>query len=120
MNAVFNMSDLLFMPSYAELFPMSILEAANVKKPVLLRDLNEYVDILFKEKDCYAIGKDIDQFDEQIKKFASDKKYYEHYVKGSEYISNYYNKEKIRDIWREYYPRILAKWKDKKKIKQEK
>ena len=120
MNVVFNMSDLLFMPSYAELFPMSILEAANVKKPVLLRDLNEYVDILFKEKDCYAIGKDIDQFDEQIKKLASDKKYYEHYAKGSEYISNYYNKEKIRDIWREYYPRILAKWKDKKKIKQEK
>ena len=120
MNGVFNISDILFMPSLAELFPMSILESANVKKPVLLRDLNEYKEILFQNKDCYAIGNNVEEFDEQVKKLANDNKYYQHYVRGSEYISNYYNKERITNIWREYYPRILEKWRSKKKIKQAK
>lgn len=117
MNKLFNMSDILFMPSLAELFPMSILEAVNVDKPVLLRDLYEYKEILFQEKDCYAVGNNVDEFDNQIKKFATDKKYYDHYVEGSRYISKYYNKENIKNIWREYYPRILEKWRKKKKIK---
>ena len=117
MNDVFNMSDILFMPSLAELFPMSILEAANVKKPVLLRDLPEYKEILFQEKDCYAIGNNVEEFDEQVKKLANNNKYYDHYVKGSEYISEFYNKDRIKKIWREYYPRILEKWRSKKKIK---
>ena len=41
------MADLLLMPSYNELFPMSILEAVNSEKPVLLRDLDLYRGILF-------------------------------------------------------------------------
>jgi 1,2-diacylglycerol-3-alpha-glucose alpha-1,2-galactosyltransferase len=48
MNDIFNMSDVLFMPSFNELFPMAILEAVNAHKPVLLRDLDLYVDILFE------------------------------------------------------------------------
>jgi 1,2-diacylglycerol-3-alpha-glucose alpha-1,2-galactosyltransferase len=43
------MSDVLFMPSFNELFPMAILEAVNAHKPVLLRDLDLYVDILFEK-----------------------------------------------------------------------
>ena len=35
MNSIFNMSDALFMPSFSELFPMSILEAVNSHKPVV-------------------------------------------------------------------------------------
>ena len=35
MNDIYNMSNLLFMPSYNELFPMSILEAVNLKRPVV-------------------------------------------------------------------------------------
>lgn len=44
MNEIFNMADVLFMPSFSELFPMSILEAVNSSKPVLLRDLELYVE----------------------------------------------------------------------------
>ena len=36
MNSMYNMADVLFMPSYNELFPMSILEAINSHKPLLL------------------------------------------------------------------------------------
>ena len=117
MNEVFNISDMLFMPSLSELFPMSILEAANCEKPVLLRDLDLYEDILFKNKGCYAYGNNVDEFDQQIKKMASDKAYYEKLVKGILEISKFYNKEYVQNIWKEYYPRILNKWSDKKKIK---
>ena len=118
MNGIFNMSDLLFMPSFSELFPMSILEAVNSQKPVLLRDLDLYEEILFKDKECYAVGKDVDEFDQQIKKLASDKSYYEKYSKGSQVISDFYSKEHVKNLWREYYPRIYNKWKDTKTFRK--
>ena len=112
MNGIFNMCDLLFMPSLSELFPMSILEAVNSMKPVLLRDLDLYEEILFKDKDCYAVGSNCDEFDAQVKKLASDKEYYNHYSEGSKVISDFYSKEHVKNIWREYYPRVYNKWKD--------
>ena len=117
MNGIFNMCDLLFMPSLSELFPMSILEAVNSQKPVLLRDLDLYEEILFKDKDCYAIGKNVDEFDAEVKKLAEDPKYYEHYSKGSQVISDFYSKEHVKSIWREYYQRIYNKWKNSPKKK---
>ena len=117
MNGIFNMCDLLFMPSLSELFPMSILEAVNSQKPVLLRDLELYEEILFKDKDCYAIGKNVDEFDAEVKKLAEDPKYYEHYSKGSQVISDFYSKEHVKNIWREYYQRIYDKWKQSPKKK---
>ena len=120
MNEVFNISDMLFMPSFAELFPMSILEAANCEKPVLLRDLSLYEDILFKNKGCYAFGNNVDEFDKEIKRIASNKSSYEKLVKGSMEISRFYNKEYVKNFWREYYPRILNKWSNKKKIRPSK
>ena len=117
MNGIFNMCDLLFMPSFDELFPMSILEAVNSRKPVLLRNLELYEDILFNEKDTYAKANDIDGFCEQINKLSSDKKYYEHYQEGSKYISDFYSKEHVNNLWREYYQRIYEKWKLLKKLK---
>lgn len=120
MNGIFNMADLLFMPSLSELFPMSILEAVNSFKPVLLRDLDLYEEILFKDKEAYAYGKNVDEFDEQVKKLASDKKYYAKYSEGSKLISDFYSKEHVKNIWREYYPRVLKKWEGKKKIKKAK
>ena len=117
MNNIFNCADMLFMPSLSELFPMAILEAVNSFKPVLLRDLELYEEILFKDKECYAVGTNVDEFDEQVKKLASDKKYYEKYSNGSKVISDFYSKEHVKNIWREYYPRILEKWALKKKLK---
>ena len=117
MNGIFNLCDILFMPSLSELFPMSILEAVNSQRPVLLRDLDLYEEILFKDQDCYAVGKNVDEFDQQVKKLAEDKYYYLHYSKGSQVISDFYSKEHVKNIWREYYPRILEKWRPKKKIK---
>lgn len=120
MNGIFNMVDVLFMPSLSELFPMSILEAVNSFKPVLLRDLDLYEEILFKDKEAYAYGTNVDEFDAQVKKLASDKNYYKKYSEGARIISDFYSKEHVKNIWREYYPRVLKKWEDKKKIRKAK
>lgn len=117
MNGIFNMCDVLFMPSFDELFPMSILEAVNARKPILLRNLELYKDILFYLQDTYASAADVNGFCTQLQKLATDKDYYEHYQAGSQVISNYYSKEHVKNLWREYYQRIYLKWAPIKKIK---
>ena len=116
MNGIFNAADMLFMPSLSELFPMSILEAANSAKPILLRDLDLYRDILW---DTYARASDVPGFNAEIRKLALDKEYYEKYASLSHYVSEFYSKEHVGAMWREYYVRIFEKWKDnpKKRLK---
>jgi 1,2-diacylglycerol-3-alpha-glucose alpha-1,2-galactosyltransferase len=107
MNDIFNMSDVLFMPSFDELFPMSILEAANSSKPILLRNLELYQGILW---DNYASSANVAGFDEEIHRLHCDPEYYKMYSDKSNNIAVYYSKEHVGEMWREYYPRILAKW----------
>ena len=112
MNDIFNMSDVLFMPSFNELFPMAILEAVNAHKPVLLRDLDLYVDILFEK---YEKGHGVDDFVVGLQNLKNDKTLYDKASKNSAYISEFYSKEHVREIWREYYPRIYQKYLGHKK-----
>ena len=69
MNEVFNICDVLFMPSFIELFPMTILEACNVHKPFLVRDLDLYKPILFER---YCRGKNVVDFNNELKKLKND------------------------------------------------
>jgi len=103
MNNMFNMADLLFMPSYNELFPMAILEAVNVEIPVLLRDLELYKDILFKK---YLYGNTNEEFIKYIKELNENKDTYKKYSKLSKEISDYYSKENILKIWKNFYQNI--------------
>ena len=106
MNDMFNMSDLLFMPSYNELFPMTILEAVNLEKPLLLRDLALYEDILFKK---YIKAPNNEEFAGMIEKLSKDKKFYESCSGDSKYISEYYSKENVLRIWIDFYKSIYKK-----------
>lgn len=115
MNDVFNMSDMLFMPSFSELFPMSILEAANSAKPILLRDLELYEGILF---DWYDKEKDVDGFSREVARLAKEKDYYDLYSEKSGKIATFYSKEHVAELWREYYPRVYKKWAERKGIKR--
>lgn len=114
MNDMFNMADLLFMPSYNELFPMAILEAVNIGIPLLLRDLDLYEDILFKK---YLSGNNNDEFVLCIKKLSSDLKFYQKYSKLSDEISDYYSKENILKIWIKFYQDILKEKDKNEKVK---
>lgn len=104
MNDMYNMADLLFMPSYNELFPMSILEAVNIEKPVLLRNLDLYHDILF---DKYISGENNHDFVESIKTLKENEEFYKNGCKYSKEINEFYSKENVLKIWEDFYSECL-------------
>ena len=100
MNEVYNMADVMFLPSYEELFPMSIFEAMCVNLPILTRDLDIYNGILF---DFYLYGDSTGDFIEQIKKLKEDKEYYEHAKEKSKEGNIFYGKENVKKMWEDFY-----------------
>ena len=106
MNDIYNMADILFMPSYNELFPMSILEAINSQKPLLLRDLELYQDILFQK---YLVADDNEGFIKNILKLKNDHQLYSQYQNYTYEISQYYSKEHVKEMWKEFYLDIAKK-----------
>ena len=116
MNGIFNMCDVLFMPSFAELMPMSILEAVNSSKAILLRDLDIYPDIFF---DDYAKASDVKGWVEILRKWQEDESAYKEYCDKADHLSSFYSKEHVGKLWREYYPRVYDKWAKKKGIIKE-
>lgn len=117
MNEIFNICDVLFMPSFIELFPMTILEACNVYKPFLVRDLDLYKPILFQR---YCKGNSIDDFSKELLRLKNDATYYNSCSENSKFISNFYNKDVLKKTWKDYYYRVFDKWltkNNKKNIK---
>ena len=106
MNDIYNMADILFSPSYNELFPMSILEAINSQKPLLLRNLELYQDILFQK---YLVADDNEGFIKNILKLKNDPQFYSQYQNYSYEISQYYSKEHVKEMWKEFYLDIAKK-----------
>lgn len=115
MNDMYNMADLLFMPSYNELFPMAILEAVNTNIPLLLRNLELYEDILFEK---YIMGKNNKDFVKEIEKLSTDKKYYKKYSEESKYISEFYSKENVLQLWKDFYTRVHNEHQEKRLLKE--
>ena len=106
MNDLFNACDLLFVPSYNELFPMTILEACSTDTPILLRDLELYEDILFKK---YLKADNNEDFAKIIKNLKDDKKLYKEAVENAKYIYKFYSKDNIYKMWKEFYTNIIKK-----------
>ena len=104
MNDMYNIADVLFVPSYNELFPMTILEAVNSETPLLLRDLKLYESILFEK---YLKGKNNKEFIKLLKDLKDDPKLYKKYSKLSKEISEYYSKEHVLEMWEEFYTKIV-------------
>lgn len=107
MNEVFNISNVLFMPSYMELFPMTILEASNVHVPILVRDLDLYKPILFGK---YCKGQNNQEFINELIKLKNDTTYYNEMSDASKFISEFYNKDALKNTWADYYQRVFNKW----------
>ena len=103
MNDIYNISDVLFMPSYNELFPMSILEAMNTHTPILLRDLELYEDILF---DYYLREHDNEGFIKAIEKLKNDSSYYETAKEKAIRGHNFYSKENVLAMWQNFYKKV--------------
>lgn len=105
MNELYNIADLMFLPSYSELFPMIILEAMNCNTPILLRDLDIYPNILF---DYYMKGNTNEEFIGHIQRLKNDIVYKEKYIAKSKEGSEFYSREHILSMWQEFYAEILC------------
>ncbi|WP_291632707.1 glycosyltransferase family 4 protein [Clostridium sp.] len=103
MNDIYNVSDVLFMPSYNELFPMSILEAMNTSTPILLRDLELYEDILF---DYYLKEHDNEGFIKAIEKLRNDSEYYNQAKEKAIRGHNFYSRENVLAMWQDFYKKV--------------
>ena len=100
MNSLYNVCDLMFLPSYNELFPMTILEAMNINKPILLRNLEIYNEILF---DFYLKGNDNNDFINEILKLIYDEEYYKYAESQSKKGSIFYSEENVSKMWDNFY-----------------
>lgn len=103
LNAVYNMADVLFLPSYNELFPMSILEACNINLPLVLRNLPLYENILFGK---YMHGESAEDFSALLRALQEDPELASEASQKSAEIAAFYSKEHVSDCWRKFYPEI--------------
>ncbi len=106
MNEIYNLGDVMFLPSFEELFPMTILEAMCVNVPILLRDLEIYNDILF---DFYYRETSIEGFINELVKLRDNHAYYHNGVEASIRGNAFYSKEHVVKMWDEFYTKVHEK-----------
>lgn len=99
---LYNLADVFLLPSYNELFPMSILEAFNCGTPVMLRDLDLYHAIIDEQ---YISTTNIYDMNEAIKKIKDNPEILEEYKEKSKKSALYYSEENVAKIWYDYYKR---------------
>lgn len=114
MAELYNMTDVLFVPSYNELFPMTILEAANLQVPMVIRDLDLYKEILM---DHYRKGSNVEEFAAQIRELHENPEAYAAQQQESAAISDYYSAEHVLSMWRSFYVEAWKQHKKKKNLK---
>lgn len=100
MGDYYDAVDLFFLPSFNELFPMSILEAASCGLPILLRDLSLYQAII---KDDYLAGKDIQQLRERISELSQNSQLLNEYRFKAAKIAKAYSEENLAGQWLDFY-----------------
>jgi len=103
MPEIYNIADVMFLPSFEELFPMTVLESMSCRVPMLLRDLEIYEDILF---DYYLRENDVDGFVRIIRRLSEDSAYYSEACLASASGHEYYTKEHVFAMWDAFYRRV--------------
>ena len=117
MNDIYNVADVMFLPSYSELFPMTILESMCLKMPILLRDIDIYKDILF---DYYLKGNSNNEFIAIIEKLKDSREFYDECSQKSFEGHKFYSRENVLNMWENFYDRVYnesLEKKEKSKIK---
>ncbi|WZY01204.1 glycosyltransferase family 4 protein [Bacillus sp. FSL W7-1360] len=105
MGAYYNLSDMLFLPSFNELFPMTILEAMSCGTPILLRDLDLYQDILF---DYYYQASSVPTFVEMIENMRTDRDFYEQACQAARRGAYHYSEDRLAEVWNDFYARMAS------------
>jgi 1,2-diacylglycerol-3-alpha-glucose alpha-1,2-galactosyltransferase len=104
MRDYYQACDVFFLPSFEELMPMSVLEAAVMNKPILLRDLELYRPVFF---DYFLHGKDIPSFVQVIQQLRDDSSFYQHAIYRTSQLKSQYQSDRILKIWEDYYQEVI-------------
>ena len=105
MNELYNMADVMFLPSYNELFPMTVLESMNCGIPILLRDLELYKDILF---DFYLKGNENKDFNHILRKLQREPDFYQKAKDMSFRGGAFYCREHVAQMWSRFYRKAVC------------
>ncbi|WP_162012091.1 glycosyltransferase family 4 protein [Streptococcus sp. S784/96/1] len=100
MRDLYAATDLFLLPSYNELFPMTILEAASCGAPIMLRDLELYKVIL---EGSYVAAKDVSDMNMMISDLACDGTALSKLKEKSRQISINYSEERLLQVWIDFY-----------------
>lgn len=106
----YNLCDIFLLPSYNELFPMSILEAFNCGTPVMVRELELYQSVI---KDYYIGCKDRNEMQQALRRFKENPELLEDYQERSRNAAHYYSKEHVAKIWHTYYTETVERYQKK-------
>lgn len=105
MPEIYNMADVMFLPSYDELFPMSILEALCCKKPVLVRDIPLYDEILFNY--CPR-GGSVKEFAYTLAELAVNRAEYAKWSEKAWKCHRLYTRENAKKQWTDFYKEVYS------------
>lgn len=100
MNEIYNLGDVMFLPSFEELFPMTILESMNCRIPILLRDIDLYKNILF---DFYLKEDGLEGFIRCLDRLSQDGHFYEQACQMAWRGHEFYNRKHVLEMWDEFY-----------------
>jgi len=100
MPQLYQLGDVMLLPSYDELFPMTVLEAMSCGKPILLRDLSLYQVIL---DGYYLKAADNRQFIAQLMQLSRDEAYYARACAMSAQGNRFYSEQHVLGMWQEFY-----------------
>ena len=98
--ALSNLADLFLLPSYNELFPMSVLEAFSCGTPVMLRDLDLYHSIIAGD---YEPAKDVDEMQVKLTLLRNDPARLAHWQKQAREASQRYSEDHLAQVWLDFY-----------------
>lgn len=102
----YNMADIFLLPSYNELFPMSILESFSCQTPVMVRNLELYESVI---SGYYLGADDFEEMNCDIKALQNDEELLKKYACLAHDASNYYSEAHVGEIWYEFYTGLLKK-----------
>ncbi|MGQ5710057.1 glycosyltransferase family 4 protein [Lactobacillus sp. PSON] len=100
-----NIANLFVLPSYDELFPMSVLEAFSCSTPVLLRNLDLYKAII---DGYYLKGDNFEEMNKQLQNAIKNPQILQQYKELSLKASEQYSEDNLAKIWSDFYAQQYA------------
>ncbi|KRN04391.1 glycosyltransferase family 4 protein [Holzapfeliella floricola] len=95
-----NMANLFLLPSFDELFPMSVLEAFSTGTPVMLRDLELYRAVI---DGYYESCEDSDEMQAKIRELVHNQDRIAELKSFSKTASDRYSEANLTKIWKQFY-----------------